>query len=78
LIVSTVTCWNSYFDAVLRIIENSSTDLNELCTKLKLHSFSETELSFLKEYQKVFKPLAEALIFFREKISAFMVLCFPL
>jgi len=48
LIVPMVTHWNSYFDAVLRISENSSTDLNELCTKLEHRSFSERELSFLK------------------------------
>jgi len=46
---------------VLRITENSSTDLNELCTKLELHSFNERELSFLKEYHKVLKTLARGL-----------------
>ena len=63
LIVPTVTRWNSYFDAVQRIIENSLTDLNELCTiaRLDLRCFSERELSFLKEYHKVLKPLASGL-----------------
>ena len=61
LIVPTVTRWNSYFDAVQRITENSLTDLNELCTRLDLRCFSERELSFLKEYHKVLKPLARGL-----------------
>ena len=35
---------NSCFDAVLRIIENGSTELNELCTKLEVRCFSERKL----------------------------------
>ena len=61
LIVPTVTRWNSYFDAVERITENSVTDLNELCIRLDLRCFSEKELSLLKEYHKVLKPLARGL-----------------
>ena len=61
LIVPTVTRWNSYFDAVERITENSVMDLNELCTRLDLWCFSEKEISFLKEYHKVLKPLARGL-----------------
>ena len=61
LIVPTATRWNSYFDAVSRIIENSLPELNELCTKLDLRCFSEKEFNFLKEYCKVLKPLARGL-----------------
>ena len=61
MIVPTATRWNSYFDAVSRIIENSLSELNELCTKLDLRCFSEKDFNFLKEYCKVLKPLARGL-----------------
>ena len=60
-LIPTPTRWNSHFDAVLRIIENGSTELNELCTKLDVRCFSERELKFLTEYSTVLKPLAGGL-----------------
>ena len=57
LLIPTPTRWNSHFDAVLRIIENGSTELNELCTKLDVRCFRERELAFLTEYSTVLKPL---------------------
>ena len=56
LIVSTATRWNSYYDAVVRVTDNSLAELNELCTKLELRCFSE-----LKEYVIVLKPLSRGL-----------------
>ena len=41
LIVPTATRWNSYYNAVVRISENSIPELNELCTKMELRCFSE-------------------------------------
>lgn len=41
LIVPTATRWNSFYDAVVRISENSLPELNELCTKMELRCFSE-------------------------------------
>ena len=37
LLVPSPTRWNSYYDAVTRIVENSLADLNDLCTNPQLH-----------------------------------------
>ena len=37
LIIPNATRWNSYYNAVVRVSENSLLELNELCTKLELH-----------------------------------------
>ena len=57
----TPTKWNLFYDAVVRITENSAAELNELCTEMGLHCFNEKELCFLKEYCDVLKPLAMGL-----------------
>ena len=36
LIVPTATRWNSYYDAVVRVTDNSLAEFNDLCTKLGL------------------------------------------
>ena len=46
LIIPTATRWNSYYDAVVQVTDNSLAQLNELCTKLELWCFSEHELNF--------------------------------
>jgi len=61
LVVPTATRWNSFYDAVVRITENSMAELSELCTKMKLRCFNERELNFLKEYCIVLKPLSRSL-----------------
>ena len=61
LIVPTATRWNSYYNAVVRISENSMPELNELCTKMELRCLSERELNFLREYCLVLKPFAKSL-----------------
>ena len=46
LTVPTPTCWNSYYDAVSRITENTSNELNALCAKLELRCFNKKEWTF--------------------------------
>ena len=55
------THWNSYHDAVTRVVENPSETLNELCTSIGLQTFTERELAFLKEYCAVLGPLSVGL-----------------
>ena len=40
LIITTVTCWNSYYNAV--VTENASAELDELCAKVNLCCFNES------------------------------------
>ena len=61
LLVPSPTRWNSYYDAVLRVVENSLTELNEVCVNIEIRCFSERELGFLKEYCAVLKPLSRGL-----------------
>ena len=57
-IVPSKTQWNSHYEAILRITENTS-ELNELCTRMGVRSLVEREIVFLKEYCSVLKPLPE-------------------
>lgn len=41
LLVPSPTHWNSFYDAVERVVENSVVDLNDLCAKLDIHCFNE-------------------------------------
>ena len=61
LILPTCTIWNSYYNAVVRITENSITELNELYTRMEIRCFSDGEITFLNEYCAVLKPLARGL-----------------
>ena len=53
--------WNSYYNAVLRVVKNLSTELNEVCVSIEICCFSERQLGFLKEYCAVLKPLSSGL-----------------
>ena len=61
LLVPSPTCWNSFYDSIVRVVENSSVTLNELCTGISLRSFGEKELAFLKEYCVTLEPLSRGL-----------------
>ena len=40
-LVPSKTRWNSYYDAIVRITENTTSELNELCTRMGLRTFVE-------------------------------------
>ena len=61
LLVPSPTRWNTYYDAIERMVENSLADLNDLCAELDLCGFNEGEIMFLKEYCTVLKPLSRGL-----------------
>ena len=61
LLVPSKTRWNSFYDALYKVIENPLVDLNKLCTALGVRCITEKEYQFLKEYCMVVKPLTRAL-----------------
>uniref|UniRef100_A0A667WTV6 HAT C-terminal dimerisation domain-containing protein n=1 Tax=Myripristis murdjan TaxID=586833 RepID=A0A667WTV6_9TELE len=61
LLVPCTTRWNSFYDAVARIVEIPMTDLSAISDRLQLKSISDRELHFLKEYCATMKPLTVAL-----------------
>ena len=46
LLIPSPTRWNSYYDAVSRIIENLPAILNDLCISFEIRNFTERELHF--------------------------------
>lgn len=74
LTVPTSTHWNSYYDAVSRITENTLDEINALCTKLELRCFNDKEFTFLTEYCKVLYPLVRVWTYFKERKTVFMEL----
>ncbi|XP_035987101.1 uncharacterized protein LOC118560298 [Fundulus heteroclitus] len=61
LIVPSVTRWNSFYDAYVRIIEMPLTDINNLCTQIQIKCMNDREYQFLKEYCSIMKPFCVAL-----------------
>uniref|UniRef100_A0A8C2CPR1 Transposase n=1 Tax=Cyprinus carpio TaxID=7962 RepID=A0A8C2CPR1_CYPCA len=61
LTVPSVTRWNSFYDAYVRIIEMPLTDINNLCTQLQIKCMNDREYQFLKEYCSIMKPFSVAL-----------------
>ena len=77
LLIPSPTRWNSYYDAVNRVIENSPRDLNDVCTSIETRNFTEKELTFLKEYCSACNHYLEGWISFRVKILVIMAPCCP-
>ena len=46
LLVPFPTHWNSYYDAVERVVENPLADLNDVFAKLALRGFNERKIMF--------------------------------
>ena len=74
LIVPTATRWNSNYDAVVRVTNNSLAESNELCTKLELWCFSEF---FLKECDTLLKPLSNGLDILQGEENCFLGTLLP-
>uniref|UniRef100_A0A672FLL1 BED-type domain-containing protein n=1 Tax=Salarias fasciatus TaxID=181472 RepID=A0A672FLL1_SALFA len=53
--------WNSFHDALSRIIALPLHTLNSLCSRLEIKAFTEKEYQFLREYCAVMKPITVAL-----------------
>uniref|UniRef100_A0A8C6U382 HAT C-terminal dimerisation domain-containing protein n=1 Tax=Neogobius melanostomus TaxID=47308 RepID=A0A8C6U382_9GOBI len=60
-VVPTSTRWNSFHDALSRIIVLPLQTLNSLCSRLEIKAFIEKEYQFLKEYCAGMKPITVAL-----------------
>uniref|UniRef100_A0A672FIA0 HAT C-terminal dimerisation domain-containing protein n=1 Tax=Salarias fasciatus TaxID=181472 RepID=A0A672FIA0_SALFA len=60
-VVPTSTRWNSFHDALSRIIALPLHTLNSLCSRLEIKAFTEKEYQFLREYCAVMKPITVAL-----------------
>lgn len=58
---SHATRWNSFYEALCRIIDIPITDLHNLCTQLGIRCITDREYQFIKEYCVLLKPLAMAL-----------------
>ena len=58
--VPTVTRWNSFYEAVSKIIKDD-TKINKVCQALELPVIPPTEVQFLKDYSSVVKPVATAI-----------------
>uniref|UniRef100_A0AAY5L3R6 HAT C-terminal dimerisation domain-containing protein n=1 Tax=Esox lucius TaxID=8010 RepID=A0AAY5L3R6_ESOLU len=58
---SRVSGWNSFYDAVARIVEIPMTDLSTISNRLELKCIGEREVQFLREYCAIMKPLTVAL-----------------
>jgi hypothetical protein len=63
LSVPTVTRWNSHYNAISKIIQGQDDNgkINKACQALNLPVFQQTEITFLKEYVAIMKPVAFAL-----------------
>ena len=60
-LVPCVTRWNSYYDAIKKIVSCDERKLTDVCKALELPPLIHTEVAFLEEYVSVMAPVAAAL-----------------
>ena len=77
LLVPSPTRRNSFYDAVERVVENLSVDLNDLCVKFDIRCFNEKEVTFLKEYCAVLQSLSRGLDILQGKDICFYSTLLP-
>lgn len=61
LLVPSSVRWNSFYEAVCRVIDIPTAERNNLCAQFGIRCFSEKEYQFLQEYCAVMQPLTQAL-----------------
>ncbi|KAE9522359.1 hypothetical protein AGLY_017237 [Aphis glycines] len=69
--VPVVTRWNSFFDAIQKLVLHQ-TNVTEAINELKLTKLKSTEWSFLQEYCQVVEPLATSLDKLQGEDSCFL------
>ncbi|KAA0194063.1 hypothetical protein HAZT_HAZT005998 [Hyalella azteca] len=80
LVVPTATRWNSVYDSVtclVTVYDKKTTELNRVCNILKIPLFTLCDMSLLKEYILVLKPVAVSLDILQGEEKAFMGLLVP-
>ena len=63
---------------MVRIIENSISELNELCTRIEVCCFSDREITFLNKYCAVLKPLSRGLDILQGEDNCFFGTLLPI
>jgi hypothetical protein len=64
LVVPNNTRWNSTYESIVvlnDLLHNKREAVHQVMTQLKLQSFTDSEVSFLKEYAQVMSNVAKAL-----------------
>lgn len=77
LIVPAVMRWSSEYCAVQKIASLTAGQLREACARLEVPEPQAEEVSFLKEYVGVFRPLAFACDLLQEEQKCFLGLVIP-
>ena len=74
--VPTVTSWNSFYEAVSKIIRDEA-KTNKVCQALNLPVLTHSDIVFLKEYAATLKPLATAIDILQGEKNCYMGYVLP-